>query len=131
MALHVFFACILVPTTVVAVLAFGTARDTQGSSEIPTKEQQTFDPCSSAPCTNGGICVPFPTDNYTCLCDVGDFGKHCGRCKQIHIYLIVYSHQCNIYAFSLNCFSDLTTILVSITLFLLKNLNNCEKSFLC
>ena len=71
-------------SVVVAVIAFGRARDARASSEMLSSTlplQQTLDPCSSTPCTNGGTCVPFSANNYTCLCGVSDFGKHCEGCK--------------------------------------------------
>ena len=64
------------------------------SFETPSpKQQQTVNPCLSAPCTNGGTCVPFLADNYTCVCGVSDFGKHCEKCKHILIYLF-YNMLC-------------------------------------
>ena len=48
--------------------------------------EETYDPCSSAPCRNGGECRKRDQGNsssYRCLCDVGWNGLNCDKevCK--------------------------------------------------
>ena len=76
--------CVAVVAVTLAVVALGTAKEAKDSSQVSTSTpplQQKLDPCSTAPCTNGGTCVPLPADNYTCMCGVSDFGEHCQKCK--------------------------------------------------
>ena len=70
LVLIVLISCIAVVAIALAVVALGHAKEAKDSSE---QLQQTPDPCSSAPCSNGGTCLPFPADNYTCVCSVSDF----------------------------------------------------------
>lgn len=41
------------------------------------------DPCGSSPCQNGGVCIKFGSNGYTCKCSDRCSGDDCSKC--IHI----------------------------------------------